>query len=141
MGIEGIEVGTIFKMKLDEKDEVTPKGSIDYRPKFFIVVGNADYGYYVAYVLINKSINLKYNTTKELLSSQFPLRVKDYPGIFTIDPSYVNLGKIREMERGRLDKEGIYQGKLNDNDLEMILTTLRESEVITAKEKKRIGLI
>lgn len=52
MGIEGIEVGSIYRVELDEKDDVTPKDGMDYRPKFFIVIGNADYGYYVAYVLI-----------------------------------------------------------------------------------------
>lgn len=76
-----------------------------------------------------------------MLNSQFPLRQADYPAILKIDPSYVNLGRIREMERERLDREAFYQGKLTDRDLELILTTLRESEVITPKEKKKYGIL
>ena len=136
-----VEIGSIFRMNLDEKDDVTPKGGIDFRPKFLVVIGSAEYGYYVAYVLVNKSINEKYNYSKELKDCQFPLHVKDYPGIFKIDPSYVNLARVREMEKERLLKEAIYQGKLTERDLELIMETLRNSEVLTTKEKKRYGLM
>lgn len=51
--INEIEVGAIYKINLDENDEVTPKGGMDYRHKFLIVIGHADYGYYVAYILEN----------------------------------------------------------------------------------------
>lgn len=136
-----VEIGAIFKANLDERDEVTPKGGIDYRPKYFIVIGDADYGYYVAYILINKSINTKYLCTKELLNSQFPLYVKDYPDILKIDPSYANLAKIREIEKERLLREATYQGKLVAKDLNLIIEALRNSEIITNKEKKRYGLV
>lgn len=95
--IQEIKIGSIYKKEMDEAEDVTPKGGMAFRPKYFIVIGSAEYGYYVAYVLINKSINEKYICTKELLDCQYPLRVKDYPGIFTIDPSLVNLARIREM--------------------------------------------
>lgn len=140
-GCHTIEVGSIFRMNLDERDDVTPKGGLDFRPKFFVVIGSAEDGYYVAYVLVNKGINEKYNYSKELKDCQFPLRVKDYPGIFTLDPSYVNLARIREMERTRLLKEATYQGSLIEKDLELIMESLRNSEVLTMKEKKRYGLL
>lgn len=136
-----IEVGYIYRINLDEKDGITPKGGIDYRPKFFIVIGSADYGYYVAYILINKSINKNYLYTKELLNCQFPLRVKDYPEILKIDPSYANLAKIREIEKERLLNEATFQGKLTAKDLELVMQALRNSETITTKEKKRYGLM
>lgn len=136
-----VEIGSIFRMNLDEKDDVSPKDRIDFRPKFLVVIGSAEYGYYVAYVLVNKSINEKYNYSKELKDCQFPLHVKDYPDIFKIDPSYVNLARIREMEKERLLKEAIYQRKLTEGDLELIMETLRTSKVLTTKEKKRYGLM
>ena len=43
-----VEIGSIYKMNLDQQDDVTPKNGIDFRPKYFIIIGNADYGYYVA---------------------------------------------------------------------------------------------
>ena len=62
-----VEIGSIYKMNLDQQDDVTPKNGIDFRPKYFIIIGNADYGYYVAYILINKSINNNFLYSKELL--------------------------------------------------------------------------
>ena len=139
--VEDIEIGSIYRINLDEKDDVTPKDGLDFRPKFFIVIGSAEYGYYVAYVLINKSINAKYLYTKALLNHQYPLRVKDYPAIFNIGPSYANLARIREMEKERLLHGASYQGKLTEKDFALIMETLRNSDVITMKEKKRYGLI
>lgn len=140
-GGQAVGVGMIYKMNLDEIDDVTPKGGLTYRPKYFIIIGSADYGYYVAYILINKSINLKYSYSKELLDCQFPLRVNDYPNIFNIDPSFANLSRIREMDRDRLLKEATYQGQLTAKDLEQILYALKSSKVISAKAKKRYGLV
>lgn len=69
--IQEIKIGSIYKKKMDEAEDVTPKGGMAFRPKYICM--------------------------KELLDCQYPLRVKDYPGIFTIDPSLVNLARIREM--------------------------------------------
>lgn len=136
-----IEIGAIYRMNLDENDEVTPKDGMNYRPKFLIIVGNADYGYYVAYVLVNKNVNQKFLYSKELLDCQYPLHMKDYPEIFKIDPSFANLAKIREIEQERLLKEASYQGKLTEKDLYLILESLKNSEILTVKEKKRFGFI
>lgn len=72
---------------------------------------------------------------------QFPLRVSDYPNIFDIDPSYVNLARIREMEKSICLGKATFCGNLLAKDLELILETLRNSTVLTPKEKKRYGLI
>lgn len=50
-GERAVKVGMIYKMNLNETDSITPKGGLDYRPKFFIIIGSADYGYFVAYIL------------------------------------------------------------------------------------------
>lgn len=75
------------------------------------------------------------------MNHQYPLRVKDYPAIFDIDPSYANLARIREMEKERLLHEASYQGKLTEKDFALVMEALRNSDVITMKEKKRYGLI
>ena len=67
--------------------------------------------------------------------------MKDYPEIFKIDPSFANLAKIREIEQERLLKEASYQGKLTEKDLYLILESLKNSEILTVKEKKRFGFI
>lgn len=136
-----IEIGSIYRCNLDQKDDITPKDGMDFRPKFFVVIGNPDYGYYIAYVIINSETNTKFITTKELLDAQFPLKHEDYPSIFPKDVSYLNLAKIRKMEASRLQEEGEYKGKLTERDLALVLETLRNSPLITPKEKKYCGLI
>lgn len=136
-----IRVGSIYRKKMDETDDVTPKGGMSFRPKFFVIVGSAEDGYFVAYVLVNKSINEKFICSKELLDCQFPLRIKDYPGIFTIDPSYLNLSRIREMELKTLLSEATYCGRLTDSDLRLVIQALKDSPVLTTKEKRRYGLL
>lgn len=138
---DGARIGAIYRMNMDKEQDVTPKGLLDFRPKYCIIIGNAEYGFYVAYVLINKSINNHFIYTKELLDLQFPLRVSDYPNIFKIDPSYVNLGKIREMERTSFLEKATLYGNLTTSDCELILKALRNSTVLTPKQKKRYGLI
>lgn len=136
-----IRLGSIYRKKMDGADDVTPKGGMSFRPKFFVIIGSVEDGYFVAYVLVNKSINEKFICSRELLDCQFPLRVKDYPGIFTIDPSYLNLSRIREMEMKTLLSEATYCGKLTDSDLRLVMQTLKDSPVLTAKEKRRYGLL
>lgn len=43
--------------------------------------------------------------------------------------------------RGKILSEAAYCGKLTDLDLDLILQTLRESPVLTNKEKRRYGLL
>ena len=97
-----IEIGAIYRMNLDENDEVTPKDGMNYRPKFLIIVGNADYGYYVAYVLVNKSVNQK----------------------IWYYLSFANLVKIREIEQECLLKKTSYQGKLTEEENQLKMEKL-----------------
>lgn len=138
---QGIKIGSIYKKNMDESEDITPKGGMSFRPKYFVIVGSSEHGYYVAYVLVNKSINTNFICTKELLDTQYPLRIKDYPGIFTIDPSYLNLSRIREMEVTTLLSDATYCGELTDSDLCLVMQALKESPVLTGREKRRYGLL
>lgn len=136
-----IEIGSIFKCNLNAEDGITPKGGYDSRSKFFVVIGNPEYGYYVAYVIVNSEYNTKFITTRELLDAQFPLKREDYPEIFKKkETSYLDLSKIRKMDAERLNREGELMGKLTERDLELVMTTLRESDLLSPKEKKYYGL-
>ena len=66
---QGIKIGSIYKKNMDKSEDITPKGGMTFRPKFFVVIGSAEYGYYIAYVLVNKSINENFIYSKELLLS------------------------------------------------------------------------
>lgn len=136
-----IKVGDIYRCNLDRNDDITPKGNIDFRPKFFVVIGTPEYGYYIAYVIVNSEININFNNTKALLDSQFPLKREDYPEIFSKETSYLNLARIRRMEAERLIAQGQYKGHLTDKDLKLVIETLQNSDLISPKEKRSCGLI
>ena len=138
-----VKLGDIFYVPLTREDDVTPKGGMDHRNKYCFVVGFSEYGYYVVYFLMNSQPNPKFINTYELLSCQYPLSRRDYPAIIQPekDPSYLDLGHAREIERVRLETEGKWCGMLTESDYRNIMEWLRDSEQYSPKLKRRYGWI
>lgn len=136
-----IKIGDIFYIPLTRNDDVTPKGGYEKRNKYCFIVGFSDYGYYVAYFLMNSAINSKFLNTHDRLSCQYPLTHKDYPEMIQPekDPSFLDLGHVREMEKERLLATGEYKGSLTSRDLDNIMMWLRDSDFYSVKQKKRYG--
>ena len=138
---ENVKLGDIFKVALNTDDEITPKGGFDHRNKYCFVVGFSEYGFYVIYFILNSKINTNFINTYDRLSCQYPLTHKDYPTIIQEDkdPSYLDLGHAREIERNRLINEGEYKGALTPTDFENIFEWLRNSDQYSPKMKRRYG--
>jgi hypothetical protein len=138
-----IKLGDIYYVPLTKDDDVTPKGGLDYRNKYCFVVGFSEYGFYVVYFLMNSQPNPNYIKTYESLSCQYPLSRKDYPTIIKPDkdPSYLDLGHAREIEKTRLLSEGEYRGSLTLADHQRIFQWLQDSEQYSVKQKKKFGWI
>lgn len=136
-------IGEIYRVSLRKEDSITPKYGYDSRSKFCVVIATPDFGYYVAYLVVNHEINEKFNPSKVLKDNFFPLSRKDYPDFIKqqYDPSWLDMTKIREMDMTRLDTEGVLIGKLTDSDLAIVIQCLKDSELITIKEKRRCGLM
>lgn len=140
-GPRQIKLGDIFYISLTQEDDVTPKNGMDHRYKYCFVVGFSEYGFYVAYFLMNSQVNQRYINTHDLLSCQYPLSHKDYPAIIIPekDPSYLDLGHVREIEESRLLKNGKHVGSLTQADHRNIFEWLRDSELYSTKQKRRYG--
>lgn len=138
-----ISLGDIYYIPLTQDDDVTPKGGLDHRNKYCFIVGFSEYGFYVAYFLMNSEINQRYINTHERLSCQYPLSHADYPAIIKPDkdPSYLDLGHVREMEQTRLINQGIFKGTLTPRDHQNIFEWLKDSEQYSPKMKRRYGWI
>lgn len=136
-----IQLGDIYYIPLTREDDITPKGGYDHRNKYCFVVGFSEYGFYVAYFLMNSEINGKFINTFERLSCQYPLTHADYPSIIRPekDPSYLDLGHVREIEKTRLEAEGQFCGALTPADHRNIFEWLRDSEQYSPKMKRRYG--
>lgn len=137
------QVGDIIKIPLRREDNITPKHGFQERNKYCVVIGTPDFGYYVAYLIVDHAINLKFNPSKILIDNFFPLSKKDYPQFIEdrYDPSWLDLTEIREMEASRIEREGTFYCRLTDRDLQLILQTLKDSELITIKQKRRCNLL
>lgn len=138
-----VNLGDIYYIPLTQEDDVTPKGGYKHRNKYCFVVGFSEYGFYVVYFLMNSQPNPNYINTYERLSCQYPLRSKDYPTIIKPDkdPSFLDLGHAREIEKSRLLNEGEYRGSLTTSDHLNIFQWLRDSDQYSIKQKKRYGWI
>lgn len=138
-----VKLGDIYYIPLTKDDDVTPKGGFSSRKKYCFIVGFSEYGFYVAYFLMNSHINVRHLNTPQLLSCQYPLRHKDYPEIIVAekDPSYLDLGHVRELERSRLISDGVFKGTLIQSDFENIFTWLKHSDQYSPKQKHRYGWI
>lgn len=138
-----ISLGDIYYIPLTQDDDVTPKGGLDHRNKYCFIVGFSEYGFYVAYFLMNSEINQRHINTYKRLSCQYPLSHADYPAIIKPDkdPSYLDLGHVREMEKTRLINQGIFKGTLTPSDHQNIFEWLKDSEQYSPKMKRRYGWI
>lgn len=138
-----IQIGDIYRVPLDRDDDVTPKGGASYRNKYCVVVATPEYGYFVAYLLVDHDINLKFNPTRDKIDGFYPITHADYPQIIIpkYDPSWVDTNTIREMEESRMLAMGTPCCRLNSRDFALILDVLRDSEELSPKQKRRMGLI
>lgn len=136
-----VRLGDIYYIPLGPEDDVTPKGGYGDRLKYCFVSGFSEYGFYVAYFLMNSHINTRHINTHERLSCQYPLFHADYPAIIKPekDPSYLDLGHVREIERSRLLDQGRLCGSLTASDRANIFEWLRDSDIYSPKQKRRYG--
>lgn len=90
-------------------------------------------------VLVNTKMSPKSQYSAAFLSAQYLLHQSDYPDFLKYD-SYVDCGMLFSIPLEKL-MEGEYFGTLNDSDLQAIFDLLKETETLTAKEKKRFGIL
>jgi hypothetical protein len=133
-------IGTILYMVLDQNDGITPKYGYSDRKKYFIIIGFTPEGNAVGSLLINSDINPHVIRTEELISCQYPVKKADYPDVLEYN-SYIDCSEIFEIRKEKIMTEGAVKGHLTEQDKELVINFLKETEVITTKEKKRYGIL
>ncbi len=131
-----LEIGTVLRLAV--KDTNPPK------IKRFIVVGKTIDGLSLASVYINSNINPKVNWNFELQKLNVPL--KSIGNDFLDKNSFVDCSKLvirnsDEISEIIKNNPKAVKGELKENDLQLILETLRNSETIKGKHKKKFGLL
>lgn len=132
-----LQVGCVIKVALNENDGLVLQAGKKERDKFIVIIGVTADGNLIGALLINTAPALY---TKELEECQYLVRKSVYPKILEYD-SWLNCGSIFSINRQKLISRGIYLGALLEEDIDRIMTFLKETDLYTPKEKRKFGII
>lgn len=103
-----IEVGQIYLIKADESNDITPKGGMDYRPKYFVVMGIDEEGNIYGGVVFDSEIN-RNHVSPMMMEFFMPIAACEYP--FLTHDSFFDCSKLKPAVAKKL-LEGQYMGVL-----------------------------
>jgi hypothetical protein len=134
------EVGAIYLTDFDGKDDgFVLKAGKTKQSKFFIIIGNDSLGNAMGVIFINTDPHPKTKNEFEFMKTQYFILRRTYPQFLEYD-SYVDCSQIRKLDNIRMKKCKYIRG-LETSDLERIIEMLKSSDTITAKEKRKYGII
>lgn len=136
---EKLEIGSLIRTVISVEEGLIFKNGRKQKPKRLVIIG-IDREKQICYgsVLINTRMSPKAEYSDSFLSAQYLLRQTDYPEFLDYD-SFVDCGMLFSIPLEKLLK-GEYFGKLTGKDLNGIFETLRTTDTLTGKEKKRYGI-
>lgn len=133
-------VGAVLYMALDRTEGIIPTEGFLDRKKYFIVIGFTPEGNAIGALLINSNINPNVICTDELITCQYPIKQADYPEILDYN-SFIDCSEIFEIKKEKIIREGAIKGHLTEQDRSLVIDFLKETDIITTKEKKRYGIL
>ncbi|WP_455633606.1 hypothetical protein [Parabacteroides sp.] len=130
-----VQVGDVFRIKMDQRNGIVPKKGDDSRNKFFIVLGFDSDGNIYGGVIINSNIN-QY-VPQAVRDWQMPIKCSKYA--FLEHDSFVDCSKLKiaSVEKFSTWK---YLGSVESEDVEIILGTIKESPNETQEHLAMFGL-
>lgn len=138
--VSSIKIGDIIYVSLDKEDGLTLNDGYKERCKFIVIIGFTLEGTAVGSLLINSDITLS-KRSEELMNCQFPLLVRNYRDILDYD-SWLDCSDIFEIPKLKIaTKSGLLKGCLIEEDLDLIIRFLKETEVFDNVTKRRYGLL
>ncbi len=131
-----VKPGDIFVLELDNQDGITPKGNDASRNKFFVVLGFDNEGNVYGGVIVNSKINQ--NMSPLIRDFHMPIKAEKYS--FLRYNSFIDCLQLKTAPLSKFTK-GKFAGRLQDDDLYLVIGTIKESP----REKKanllRFGII
>lgn len=130
-----LKVGSVLKLFVN--DTTPPK------EKRFIVIGLSEDKLSLASLYINSEINtsINWSTEQQALQLEFTVNGREYLNRTSyIDCSKFNYRDTKEIEQAIEDRPDAIIGELDEQDLELIITTIRYAPTINGKHKKKYGI-
>lgn len=136
---EDIRIGDIFRIRMDESNGIIPKDGLDFRPKFFIILGCAPDGTLYGGVVINKAVNPNIPEAKQKLHME--IQRKDY-GFLTREKSYIDCSKVMQVSVATI-LTWEYLGAAPANDIPLIINSLTspDNKFIRRAKLRALGII
>lgn len=131
-----IEVGSVYRIKLDRTSGITPKYGDDTRNKFFIILGFDGQGNVYGGVIINSTINA--NIPPVLKALHLPIKVSKYN--FLEYDSFVDCSSLKTTPLSGFLRWK-YLGKMDESDVETIIEVLKTSPRIDLGRLTDFGII
>lgn len=106
--------------------------------KFFVIVGESEDNLY-GFFFINSNINPYLRKRPELYQMQIPLDCGTYPDILTHN-SHLDCHALTTIPKSKLieqfeNRQAQYKGNLAEEDLDIVMRTVRESDLFSDYEK------
>lgn len=132
-----IEVGNIYRIRMDESNGITPKNQGDtYRDKYFVVLGFDSEGNIYGGIVINSQINR--HLPPPLASLQIPILRIHYS--FLDHDSYLDCASLKTVSPEKF-QQWKYLGKLRDIDQTIVFDSVKNSPSISKADLKRFGIL
>lgn len=118
-----VQIGDIYKIKATEENGITPKDGLDYRYKYFIVMGIAVDGSIYGCAAFDSEVNRDYLQPG---TEEFYLKVKAGRYPFLKKDSVIDCLKLKPATATKL-LSGEYRGEILKEDYDRILSLVRMS--------------
>lgn len=138
--LKSLRIGDIIYVDLTADEGLTLNKGYSPRKKYVVIVGFTSEGVAIGALLINSKI-APIKRSPELVNCQYPLRAKCYPNILKYD-SWLDCSDIFELPKEKIQKRnGQVRGHLIEEDKELVIGFLKETDVIDNITKRRFGLL
>lgn len=132
-----IEVGNIYRIRMDESNGITPKKPGDtYRDKYFVVLGFDSEGNVYGGIVINSQINR--HLPPPIAALQIPILRIHYS--FLDHDSYLDCASLKAVSPEKF-RQWKYLGKLRDIDQTIVFDSVKNSPSISKADLKRFGIL
>lgn len=131
-----VNVGDVFLVELDKNNGIIPKDGDVTRMKFFVVLGFDGEGNVYGGVIINSRINQQMSQ----LVKDYHMPIKCAKYTFLKYDSFVDCLQLKTAPLSKLSS-GNYKGKMDEEDTELILDTLKSSPREKPARLKKYGII
>lgn len=135
LAVRTVRIGDVYEMTMTELNGIKPKARDLSRNKYFIVLGFDTSGMAYGGVIINSDINR--NLPAHLKMFHMPISHKKYP--FLRYDSFVDCVRLKTAFPDKFD-EWNYLGEIEEYDVELIISTVKESPAESVARLVQFGL-